>query len=50
MLILAIGEGQVKLINYQSDPFPPLCFDQVGEEPTALLEKLEERLAKQIQN
>jgi hypothetical protein len=49
VLILTIGEGQVKLIHYQPDPLPPACFDQVGEETIALLEKLEQRLVQHMQ-
>jgi hypothetical protein len=46
VLILAIGDGQVKLINYQSDPSPPACFEKVGEGVMDLLDRLEQALFK----
>ena len=48
VLILAIGEGQVKLINYQPATEPSACFAEVAEDIDLLIEKLEAALAKII--
>ena len=39
--ILAIGQGQIKLIHYQSDPPPPVCFDEKQKNLESLIETLE---------
>ncbi|WP_036482339.1 hypothetical protein [Myxosarcina sp. GI1] len=48
VLILAIGEGQVKLINYQPTSAPPDCFAEVTEDIDRLIEILEAALVEII--
>lgn len=48
VLIMAIGEGQVKLINYQPVTDPPTCFAEVTEDLDSLIDKLEAALAEAI--
>ncbi len=48
VLILAIGEGQVKLINYQPTSAPPDCFAEVTEGIDRLIEILEAALGEII--
>ncbi|NES18349.1 MAG: hypothetical protein F6K41_05320 [Symploca sp. SIO3E6] len=49
VLILSIGSGQLKLIFFEPEPSPAVCFEQVGENVDTLLERLEEQLALAIQ-
>ncbi|MCW6036047.1 hypothetical protein K4A83_07140 [Spirulina subsalsa FACHB-351] len=46
VLMLGIGRGQIKLIYFAPNPSPPLCFEEVNQEPESLLTLLEERLAE----
>ncbi|MGB5592770.1 MAG: hypothetical protein WBM62_01885 [Crocosphaera sp.] len=39
--IIAISQGQIKLIYYQSDPFPPVCFQEQQKTLDDLIEELE---------
>lgn len=49
VLIIGIGNGQLKLIQFEPEPSPSACFEQVGENVDTLLERLEEQLALVIQ-
>ncbi|NET60058.1 MAG: hypothetical protein F6K47_29100 [Symploca sp. SIO2E6] len=49
VLMLGIGNGQLKLILFEPKPSPAICFEQVGEQVSTLLERLEEQLASFIQ-
>ncbi|NER24500.1 MAG: hypothetical protein F6J86_36765 [Symploca sp. SIO1B1] len=49
VLIISIGNGQLKLIFFEPEPSPAVCFEQVGENVNTLLERLEEQLALAIQ-
>ena len=44
VVIIAIGEGQIKLINFQPDPSPPECFERLEEDLDTSIESLEKRL------
>ncbi len=48
VLIIGIGEGQLKLIQFETEPTPPVCFEQVGADVNTLLDRLEERLGQQV--
>lgn len=48
VLIIGIGEGQLKLIQFETEPAPPVCFEQVGADVNTLLDRLEQRLAQQV--
>lgn len=48
VLIIAIGEGQIKLIHYQPAIEPPACSASVAEDLDLLIEKLEATLAEII--
>ncbi|ACB51321.1 unknown [Crocosphaera subtropica ATCC 51142] len=39
--LIVINKGQIKLIYYQSDPFPPVCFDEKQSSLDSLIEELE---------
>ncbi len=46
--IIAISQGQIKLIYYTSEPFPPLCFQGKQETLENLLEELEQKMTQII--
>lgn len=46
VIVIAIGEGQVKLIHYQPAIDPPTCFAEVAEDINGLIEKLEATLVE----
>ncbi|MBD1927917.1 hypothetical protein H6F74_16940 [Trichocoleus sp. FACHB-90] len=48
VLIIGIGEGQIKIIQFEPDPPPPICFEQVGADVDTLLERIEQGMAEQI--
>ena len=48
VLMLAIGEGQIKLIHFQAKPTPPVCFQEAEENIDALITSLEASLATQF--
>ena len=45
VLILAIGEGQIKLIHFQVEPTPSVCFQEAQADIDALITSLEASLA-----
>lgn len=49
VLIVGIGNGQIKLIHFEPQPTPPLCFEQVAADVDTLLKTLEQRLTQYIQ-
>ncbi|MGQ4647943.1 beta-carboxysome assembly chaperone CcmS [Lyngbya aestuarii] len=49
VLIIGIGTGELKLIQFEPQPAPPDCFEQVGEEVDTLLDRLEQGLSEQIE-
>ena len=48
VLMIAIGDGQIKLIYFQPEISPPNCFEQLGQNFDALLEILEIRMSECI--
>ena len=48
VVIVAIGEGQVKLINFQPETAPPDCFNNKEEDTDSLIATLETALASYI--
>ena len=47
VVIIAIGNGQIKLINFMSNPPPPDCFDRATD-LDALIERLEQEMNRYI--
>jgi hypothetical protein len=50
VLIIGIGNDQIKLIQYESEPAPPACFEQVAVDVDTLLNQLEQRLSEHIRS
>lgn len=48
VLLIGIAKGQIKLIQFNIEPPPPVCFQEVGEDVETLLHRLEERLCQQM--
>lgn len=44
VLLLGIGQGQIHAIQYQPQPEPPQCFEEVGDDVDTLLDRLEARM------
>lgn len=47
--IVAIGEGQIKLILFEPKPEPPICFEEVAADVDTLLDRLEKQMAEYMQ-
>ncbi|MGB3692415.1 MAG: hypothetical protein WA865_09780 [Spirulinaceae cyanobacterium] len=50
VLMIGIGDGEIKLINFKPEPSPPECFEEVGEKIGILLDKLEQSLGECLQD
>ncbi len=50
VLIIGIGSDQIKLIQFEPEPPPPICFEQVAQDVDTLLERLEQRLTQQMES
>lgn len=48
VLIVGIGNDQLKLIQFEPEPAPPTCFEQLAEDVDTLLNRLEQRLSQQM--
>lgn len=48
VLLIGISSGQLKLVQFESEPTPPNCYQQMGESVDSLLERLEQLLSKEI--
>jgi hypothetical protein len=48
VLMIGIGKGEIKLIQFAPEPSPQVCFEQVGKDVDSLLDSLEERIIEQI--
>jgi hypothetical protein len=44
VLMIAIGKGELKLIQFAPEPSPQVCFEEVGKDVNELLDLLEGRL------
>ncbi|MDY7007034.1 MAG: hypothetical protein SWX82_24685 [Cyanobacteriota bacterium] len=49
VLMIAIGDGQIKLVYFQPEISPPNCFEQLGQNVDTLLEILETGMSEFIQ-
>ena len=49
VLIIGIGNDQIKLIQFEAEPSSSACFEQVGKDVDTLLAQLEQRLKEQIE-
>jgi SNF2 family DNA or RNA helicase len=50
IVIIGIGEGKIKLINLETNPPPPLCFEQMTTDIDSLIESLEAKLIQYLGN
>jgi len=50
VLLIGLAKGQIKLIQFQVEPPPPVCFQQMGVDVDTLLSRLEQRLCQQMKN
>ncbi|QLE55361.1 hypothetical protein [Nostoc sp. TCL26-01] len=48
VLMIAIGNGEIKLIQFAPEPTPPICFAEVGQDVSELLELLAKQMSEQI--
>jgi hypothetical protein len=48
--IVAIGDGQIKLIYFQPDISPPECFDRLEIDLDTLIQQLEQKMLAEIQS
>nr|WP_322744121.1 MULTISPECIES: hypothetical protein [unclassified Coleofasciculus] len=50
VLMIGIGSDQIKLIQFEPEPSPPVCFEQVGKDVDTLLQQLEQHLHGTVKN
>ncbi|MEH1934585.1 MAG: hypothetical protein V7L14_12870 [Nostoc sp.] len=48
VVMIGIGKGEIKLIQFAPEPAPPICFEEVGKDVDGLLDVLEERMRGEI--
>jgi hypothetical protein len=48
VLMIGIGKGEIKLIQFAPEPPPKICFEQVGKDVNTLLEMLEDKMSIQL--
>jgi hypothetical protein len=48
VLMIGIGSNQIKLIQFEPEPPPPICFEQVAADIDTLVKRLEQRMSEQI--
>jgi hypothetical protein len=48
VVMIGIGKGEIKLIQFVPEPAPPICFEQAGKDVDGLLDVLEERMKEEI--
>lgn len=48
VVMIGIGKGEIKLIQFAPEPAPPACFEEVGKDVDGLLDVLEERMRGEI--
>ncbi len=49
VLMIGIGNDQIKVIQFEPEPPPPNCFEQVGKDVDTLLTQLEECLKEKLE-
>jgi hypothetical protein len=48
VVMIGIGQGEIKLVQFAPEPTPPDCFQQIGQNVDELLVVLEKRMSEQI--
>jgi hypothetical protein len=48
VVMIGIGSGEVKLIQFAPSPAPPNCFEQIGNDVDTLLQLLEQRMREEF--
>lgn len=48
VLMIGIGNDQIKLIQFEPEPSPAICFEQVGKDVDTLLAELEKSLQERL--
>ncbi|MCL1470601.1 hypothetical protein LAY57_07925 [Argonema antarcticum A004/B2] len=48
VLLIGIGNAQIKLVQFEPEPPPPVCFEQAATDVNTLLERLEQRMCEQL--
>jgi len=48
VVMIGIGKGEIKLIQFAPKSSPEICFQEVGKDINELLDLLEQRLGEQI--
>jgi len=48
VLMIGIGSNQIKLIQFEPEPPPAICFEQVAADVNTLVKRLEQRMSEQI--
>ena len=48
VVMIGVGNSQLKLIQFAPEPPPPLCYEQVAADINTLVELLEKRMFEQI--
>ncbi|MBD2145865.1 hypothetical protein [Sphaerospermopsis sp. FACHB-1194] len=48
VLMIGIGKGEIKLIQFAPEPAPQKCFEQVGKDVDTLLDSLEQKMSEQL--
>ena len=46
VLMIGIGNDQIKLIHFEPESPPPVCFEEVGKDVDTLIEELEQLLSE----
>ncbi|WP_353933186.1 hypothetical protein WJM97_15875 [Okeanomitos corallinicola TIOX110] len=48
VVMIGIGKGEIKLIQFAPEPTPKVCFEQIGKDVNSLLEFLEAKMKPEI--
>ncbi|MEH2239596.1 beta-carboxysome assembly chaperone CcmS [Nostoc sp.] len=48
VVMIGIGKGEIKLIQFVPEPAPPICFEQAGKDVDGLLDVLEESMREEL--
>lgn len=48
VLMIGIGKEQIKLVYFEPETPPPVCFEQVNQDADGLMDLLEERMGEEI--
>lgn len=48
VVIIAIGNSQIKLIQFQSETPPPICYAEIATDVDTLVQLLEQQMIEQI--